>query len=446
MTNTWDAANRLVAATRGAYALEPIYNGAGDRVAETAGLTTTYFALDVQGLPEVIYTSGGEAYLHLPGVIVAESASGERRYLLSDGLGSARQATDESGQVVAYHEFDPYGVPMQDGGDPYGFTGEWWEDQVDLLHLRARWYDPDIARFLTQDAWQGDYLQPLSMNPYLYSLANPANFFDPSGHFATNECDPPFDGYLEGISLSYGGSLVYLEQVALGQRQLDEIFFIYTLAAEWVYDFAHKEWSIFAAWSQTAETSLGVSMSTTHYQGTIDGFSNYRREIGVDGYEGPFWVQGFNVGVSFYLYGFGFSKTRANPMSQEATNLEQMLTATVYKNKMTVDYYGFYASLGKSIDLGSVAWVLARNKPLWDLVNLADTSMSPAFVLSGGSSSSERVGPLYRESTAEQLARIIEEGYNPVEPNLLGRRITYFNPLFIPRRHQAVKVLRTYFQ
>jgi RHS repeat-associated protein len=334
MTNTWDAANRLVAATRGAYTLEPVYNGAGDRVAQTAGLTTTYFALDVQGLPEVIYTSDGDAYLHLPGVIVAESASGERRYLLSDGLGSVRQATDEDGQVVAYHEFDPYGVPVQNGGEPYGFTGEWWEDQVDLLHLRARWYDPDIARFLTQDAWQGDYRQPMSMNPYLYSLANPANFFDPSGHFATNECDPPFDGYLEGISLSFGGSLIYLEQVALGQRQFDEVLFTYSIATEWVYDFVDKQWAVFMSWSQTADVSLGASLGTTHYQGTIDGFRTVKPEAEkaeyIDAYSGPFWVHGFNVGVSvFNVHGFGHSESTATTASQYATTVGEIVTTSL---------------------------------------------------------------------------------------------------------------------
>jgi hypothetical protein len=76
------------------------------------GVTTTYFALDVQGLPEVIYTSEGNTYLHLPGVIVAESAEGEVRYLLGDGLGSVRQAVDETSAVVAYHKFDPYGKPL----------------------------------------------------------------------------------------------------------------------------------------------------------------------------------------------------------------------------------------------------------------------------------------------------------------------------------------------
>jgi hypothetical protein len=81
MTNVWDAANRLTEVSRNNYTLRPIYNGLGDRVAQVSNGITTTFALDVQGLPEVIYTgpsagSGqvGNAYLHLPGVIVAEKA------------------------------------------------------------------------------------------------------------------------------------------------------------------------------------------------------------------------------------------------------------------------------------------------------------------------------------------------------------------------------------
>jgi hypothetical protein len=121
MTNTWDAANRLIETNRDTYTLEPIYNGIGDRVGQTVGVTTTYFALDVRGLPEVIQTSAGHSYLHLPGVILTESSAGEVRYLLSDGLGSVRQAVDANAAVVAYYEFDPYGNPVDNtGGEPYG--------------------------------------------------------------------------------------------------------------------------------------------------------------------------------------------------------------------------------------------------------------------------------------------------------------------------------------
>jgi len=148
MTNTFDAANQLIQTQRDGTTLQPIYNGIGDRVGQTVGTTTTHFALDVMGLPEVIYTSEGNAYLHLPGVIVATSSTSETRYLLSDGLGSIRQAVDETGEVVAYSEFDPYGNPVENGSEPYGFTGEWWEEEVQLLHLRARWYTPYLNHTL----------------------------------------------------------------------------------------------------------------------------------------------------------------------------------------------------------------------------------------------------------------------------------------------------------
>jgi RHS repeat-associated protein len=75
----------------------------------------------------------------------------EVRYLLSDGLGSVRQVANEAGEVDAYYEFDPYGSPITEGGEPYSYTGEWWEGEVGLLHLRARWYAPGVGRFVNRD-------------------------------------------------------------------------------------------------------------------------------------------------------------------------------------------------------------------------------------------------------------------------------------------------------
>ena len=86
---------------------------------------------------------------------MAEDTTGQVRYLLSDGglrangfarkHGSVRQAVDELGRVTVYHEFDPYGGPVENGGDPYGYTGEWWQAEAGLLHLRARWYAPGVG-------------------------------------------------------------------------------------------------------------------------------------------------------------------------------------------------------------------------------------------------------------------------------------------------------------
>lgn len=65
----------------------------------------------------------------------------------------------------------------------YAFTGEWWEQDYQLLHLRARWYDVQNGIFLSKDAWEGSSLRPQSLNGWSYVEGNPVNSTDPSGMF-----------------------------------------------------------------------------------------------------------------------------------------------------------------------------------------------------------------------------------------------------------------------
>ena len=225
LTNTYDAANRLVTSQRvGGSMIEPLYDGVGNRVAQTVGVTTTYFALDIQGLPEVVYTSDGNAYLHLPGVIVTENTTGTVRYLLSDGLGSVRHAVDENAAIITYKEFDPYGNPLPTAYSllptPFGYTGEWWEDDVGLLYLRARWYQPETGTFLSRDAIESE-------PPYQYVRGNVVNLTDPSGRLPDecDFCDFIANGYAE--SYSAGANLLVTNPLSFGR--------------DVVYDFATME-------------------------------------------------------------------------------------------------------------------------------------------------------------------------------------------------------------
>jgi len=47
--------------------------------------------------------------------------------------------------------------------------------------MRARFYDPSLYRFISQDPMDGNATQPLSQNHYTYSYDNPINLSDPSG-------------------------------------------------------------------------------------------------------------------------------------------------------------------------------------------------------------------------------------------------------------------------
>jgi hypothetical protein len=78
---------------------------------------------------------------------------------------------------------------------------------VQLLYLRARYYQPEVGRFITRDPWTGKLSRPVTLNRYAYVRSNPANYIDPGGlegwgpggicpecHEAVSPYDPQFGG------------------------------------------------------------------------------------------------------------------------------------------------------------------------------------------------------------------------------------------------------------
>lgn len=60
-----------------------------------------------------------------------------------------------------------------------GSGGSYWDANAGLCLMRRRWYDPDLARFMTRDP--AGYVDGMSM--YLYAKGNPAVYYDPWGLF-----------------------------------------------------------------------------------------------------------------------------------------------------------------------------------------------------------------------------------------------------------------------
>jgi RHS repeat-associated protein len=121
--------------------------------------------------------------VYLYGLDIIAQQQSERLYYMHDGLGSGRQLVDATGDTVTNYAYDPFGVPLT-GGDaynPYQYTGEAWDAEVELLYLRARYYQPGVGRFITKDPWPGDAERPGTLNLYVYARNNPFNLRDPSG-------------------------------------------------------------------------------------------------------------------------------------------------------------------------------------------------------------------------------------------------------------------------
>lgn len=49
-----------------------------------------------------------------------------------------------TGDIATSYAYDPFGAPLAGGTmpNPYRFTGEAWDAEVELLYLRARYYQP----------------------------------------------------------------------------------------------------------------------------------------------------------------------------------------------------------------------------------------------------------------------------------------------------------------
>nr|WP_254352269.1 polymorphic toxin-type HINT domain-containing protein [Paenibacillus dendritiformis] len=93
---------------------------------------------------------------------------------------------DATGKVLNRYTYDIWGNPLiQEEQVPNIFrcSGEYWDAATELQYLRARWYDPSIGRFLTEDTYEGEINNPLSLNLYTYVYNNPLIYSDPTGNF-----------------------------------------------------------------------------------------------------------------------------------------------------------------------------------------------------------------------------------------------------------------------
>ena len=90
--------------------------------------------------------------------------------------------------------------------NPWKFTGQWHDAEIDQYHLRARQYDPTMMRFTSRDPVRGFRENPLTLHKYLYCLNNSSNRVDPSGEIsATSLASAVVTGYSlygHGVSLA----------------------------------------------------------------------------------------------------------------------------------------------------------------------------------------------------------------------------------------------------
>ena len=113
--------------------------------------------------------------------LIARSTDTVRTYYhyASDEMGSTTHIVDEAGVVQNWYEYDAWGnITAKQEAIPnrYTYYGQQLDPITQQYYLRARFYNPVIARFTQEDTYRGD-----GLNLYAYCHNNPVFYIDSSG-------------------------------------------------------------------------------------------------------------------------------------------------------------------------------------------------------------------------------------------------------------------------
>jgi RHS repeat-associated protein len=125
-------------------------------------------------------------YVYGLGLIGEQEADGTYKAYHFDNRGSTTALTDLQGNVTDTFAYAPFGELIQRTGTtdtPFMYNGRdgVMTDSNGLYYMRARYYNPDIKRFINQDVLEGNIKNGQSMNRYAYVNGNPVSKVDPFG-------------------------------------------------------------------------------------------------------------------------------------------------------------------------------------------------------------------------------------------------------------------------
>jgi len=130
---------------------------------------------------------------------------------MSGPVNGGRSLADGTGNTIATYTYDVFGAIRTKSGsgavvNEWRFTGEQRDPQGsrNFYYLRARYYDPAIGRFLTQDPLLGSPLLVQARNAYTYVENNPLNRLDPSGLVSESSANTTFTCIAAGLALAAG--------------------------------------------------------------------------------------------------------------------------------------------------------------------------------------------------------------------------------------------------
>jgi RHS repeat-associated protein len=177
----YNARNQLIRAGNTFYE----YDALGNRTAIIEdGVRTDFVTCNLLPLCRILTATTGEdtTYFVWGFGLISQERDDEWLFFHFNNIGSTQALTNLAGEVVARFEYCPYGrlTSANEHGILFLYNGMFGivTDSNELLHMRARYYNPEIMRFLNPDPIKD------GLNWYAYVNGNPISYFDPFGLFA----------------------------------------------------------------------------------------------------------------------------------------------------------------------------------------------------------------------------------------------------------------------
>ena len=182
---TYDSANRLISAGGHTYT----YNAEDVRIRNLCSDADTTYTYDVNcKLNRLLSkTTNGNTtkYVYGRGLIGEEKCNAFKTYHF-DARGSTIALTNEDGNITDTLHYDTYGKLTSHVGESFiifGYNGRDGviTDKNGLIYMRARYYSPEMKRFVNADIVAGEISNAITLNRFAYANGNPVSFVDPFG-------------------------------------------------------------------------------------------------------------------------------------------------------------------------------------------------------------------------------------------------------------------------
>ena len=185
LTCTYDSANRLVSAGGHTYT----YNVEDIRIRNLCAEEDTTYTYNTNAKLSMLLmkTTNGVVTKYVYGKgLIGEEVSGAFKTYHFDCRGSTIAITDASGNITDTFAYDTYGKLLSRTGTSkviFGYNGRDGvvTDDNGLIYMRARYYSPDMKRFVNADIIPGKLSNAITLNRFAYANGNPVSFVDPFG-------------------------------------------------------------------------------------------------------------------------------------------------------------------------------------------------------------------------------------------------------------------------